>query len=169
MPVFRVRLRQCLHDAQHLVLLVLADPSPFTFPLDAVTGRCQVRDAKGRGKHVRVVLVASRELRFLKPRDGGAHPVVVGSAVPGEFAIVVFEQDLPRRRDYCILGVAVVTPAAPIEAAKRAQDRLDVALIQPRARGERELLFGILGIEEQQAMRGLSVSACPPGFLEVAF
>ena len=139
------------------------------FPLDAFACRSQARDAKGRGKHRRVVLVAPGELRFLQPRDRSAHPVVIGRAVPGEFAVVVFEQDLSRRCDDRILCVAVVAAAAIIEPAKRAQDRLDIAPFQPRARGERELLFGILGLEQQQAVRECAVPARPPGFLEVAF
>ena len=136
-----------MHDAQHLLLDILADPSSLAFPLDAVASRCQAREAKGRGEHGGVVLVAPRELRFLQPRNRGAHPIIVGSAVPGEFAVVVFKQDFSRRRDDRILGVGVVTPPAPVETAKRAQDRLDIAPFQTRARGERELLFGILGFE----------------------
>ena len=125
-----------MHDAQHLLLNILADSSSLAFPLNAVASCCQAREAKGRGEHGSVVLVALRELRFLQPRDRGAHPIVVGNAVSREFTVVVFEQDLSRRRDNRILGVGVVTPPAPVEAAKRAQDRLDVAPFQARARGE---------------------------------
>ena len=164
----RVRVRQGLDDAQHLRPDIASNVAPAALPLDALPCGRQARETQGRGKDTGVVLVASRELRFLQPRDGGAHPVVVGGAVAREFAGVVLEQDFSRGRDDRVLGVRVVAPAALVETAYRTQHGLDVAPLQPRAGGERELLLGVVGLEEQQAVRVRAISSRPAGFLEVA-
>ena len=85
----RLCVRQGLDDAQHLLPDIASNVSPVALTLNAFACGGQARETQGRGKDASVVLVASRELRFLQPRDGGAHPVVVRGAVAREFAVIV--------------------------------------------------------------------------------
>ena len=164
----RVRRRQDPHHAQHPLADIRPDGPPVTLALDARAGGRDVRDPEGRREHGREVLVAAGEPGFLQPGDGGAHPVVVGDAVAREIAGVVLQQDLARRGDHRVLRVPVVAAAALVETAERPQHRLDVAPLEARAGRERELLLGVAGLEQQQALRAPAVPARAPGLLQVA-
>ena len=61
-----------------------------------------------------------------------------------------------------------MSAAALVKTAERAQYRLDVAPLQARAGRERELLLGVAGLEQQQAVRGPAVPACSASLLQIA-
>ena len=139
----------------------------FVDPGKAFLGLVERADQERGRKYLGAVLVALNQAGVFKPRDGRLDPRVVGVGVAPERVLVVFEQDLARRRDHFAVPTATAAVVLCLQVPQRPAGPVDLGPGKSRSRYEPELAFHVVRRVEKHATGHLGVATGATRFLQV--